>query len=89
MKFALLPEGKLQVGNQNISKRGEEVGAERRLHNEVSSDNVHAESRPCRPHSLTQVTGSGDLGVGWGASQVGLLSAGHGSRASRRGCTDS
>lgn len=71
MKFALLPEGKLQVGNQNISKRGEEVGAERRLHNEVSSDNVHAESRPCRPHSLTQVTGSGDLGWDGGHLRLG------------------
>lgn len=42
MNFALLPESKLQVGNQNISNRGEKVGAACLLHNEVSSDNVQA-----------------------------------------------
>lgn len=70
MNFALLPESKLQVGNQNISNRGEKVGAACLLHNEVSSDNVQAGpgEHHCEP-TCVQVTGSEGPeghGMGWG-----------------------
>lgn len=52
MTCALFAERKLQVGNQNTSQRGEGAAAERRPHNEVSSDRAQAgpTARAVWPH---------------------------------------